>query len=61
MWKDVAVVVGVASAGAYVSSKYGTKIEAQAVKMKLPPTVAHVGTIGLFSGLVFAAYKMVAK
>ena len=42
--------VGAAAAiGEYADQKFGASIEAQAVKMKVPPAIAHAAVVGAFA------------
>lgn len=49
MWKDVLLIAGSAALGEYLSRKYGASIEAKAVEMKIPATLAHGAVVGGFA------------
>lgn len=57
MWKEVAFVAGAAALGEYASRKWGTSIEAKAIEMKIPPTLAHAAVVGGFAAAGFAVAK----
>lgn len=49
MVKEAAFVGVAAAGGEYVARRYGAKIEAQAVAMKVPPALAHGIVVGGFA------------
>jgi hypothetical protein len=61
MWKDVAIVAIAAGLGEFGARKYGTAIEAKAVEMKIPTSVAHAAVVGGFAAASFFVVKAVWK
>jgi hypothetical protein len=59
MWKDVAIVAGAAALGEYGARKFAGPIEAKAVAMKVPPTIAHAAVVGTAAALAFFLVKAV--
>jgi hypothetical protein len=51
--KEVLLAGAAAAVGGLIVSKYGAAIEAKAVAMHVPPTVAHMGVVGGSAALVF--------
>lgn len=46
MWKEALFVGGAAALGQWAAQKYGGSIEAKAIEMKIPPTLAHATVVG---------------
>lgn len=59
MMKEVLIVAGSAALGEFLAQKFGTTIEAKAVSMKIPPTVAHMAVVGGAAALGFVVLKHV--
>ncbi len=59
MWKDIAFVAGAAALGEYASRKWGASIEAKAVEMKIPTSIAHAAVVGGFAAGGYALAKAV--
>ena len=53
MLKETLVVGGAAALGGWLVTKYGASIEAQAVKLHIPPTLAHMLVVGGSAALVY--------
>ena len=49
MLKEILMVGAAAAIGEYADQKFGASIEAQAVKMKVPPAIAHAAVVGAFA------------
>jgi hypothetical protein len=49
MMKDLLYVGAAAALGEYMTRRFGAQIEAQAAKLKLPPTIAHAAVVGGFA------------
>lgn len=59
MWKDALIVAAAAGGGEWLSRKYGSAIEAKAVEMKLPVSLAHAAVVGGFAAVTFFVVKAV--
>jgi len=59
MLKEVIIVGASAGLGGWVVSKYGASIEAQAVKLHFPPTIAHMVVVGGGAALVYFVLRQV--
>lgn len=58
--KDVLIVGASAGLGGWIVSRYGAPIEAQAVKLGIPTTVAHIAIVGGGAALVYFVLRQVA-
>lgn len=59
MLKEVLIVGGSAAVGELIVQKFGSSIEAKAVSMKIPPTVAHMAVVGSAAALGYVLLKAV--
>ncbi len=59
MLKEVLIVGGSAALGEFIVQKFGATIEAKAVAMKVPPTVAHMAIVGGSAALGYVVLKAV--
>lgn len=59
MLKDALIIGGSAAAGTFISQKYGAALEVQAVKLHVPPTVAHMLVVGGFTAISYFIVKAV--
>jgi len=57
MMKEALVIGGSAAAGTWISQKYGAALEAQAVKLSIPPMVAHMAVVGGFTAISYFIVK----
>lgn len=51
--KGALIVGAVAAASSWLVSKYGASLEAQAVKMHIPPNIAHLTLVGSATGVAY--------
>lgn len=59
MLKEVLIVGGSAAIGGWIVTKYGAPIEAQAVKLHVPVTLAHMAVVGGSAALVYFVLRQV--
>ncbi len=57
--KELLIVGAAAAGGTWISQKWGAKIEAKAIEMKIPATAAHMAVVGGFSALTYFVAKQV--
>jgi hypothetical protein len=51
--KATLIIGGSAAAATYVTQKWGGPLEAQAVKLHIPPVLAHMAVVGGFTALSY--------
>lgn len=59
MLKDAVIIGGAAAVGTYASQKWGGALEAQAVKLHVPPVVAHMLAVGSFTAVSYFIIKAI--
>lgn len=59
MWKDVLIVAAAAAGGEYLSRRFGSQIEAKAVELKIPPTIAHAAVVGGSAATTYFVIKAI--
>jgi len=59
MLKDVLIVGVSAAAGGWLVAKYGGTVEAQAVKLHVPVTIAHMAVVGGGAALAYFVIRQV--
>lgn len=59
MLKDAIIIGGSAAVGTYASQKWGATLEAQALKLHVPPTLAHMLVVGSFTAVSYFVVKAI--
>lgn len=59
MLKETLIVGGAAALGGWIVTRYGAPIEAQAVKLHIPPTIAHMAVVGGTAALAYFVLRQV--
>lgn len=57
--KEALIIGGSAAVGTWATQKWGAQLEAQAVKLHVPPTFAHMAVVGSFTALSWFVLKHV--
>lgn len=59
MLKEALVIGASAAAGTYITQKWGAPLAAQAAKLNIPPTVAHMLVVGSFTAASYFLAKAI--
>lgn len=57
--KATLIIGASAAAATYVTQKWGQPLEAQAVKLHIPPVLAHMAVVGGFTALSYFVFMKV--